>query len=95
MKTAIFGASGYVGGEILRLLLRHPQVEVTAVTSNTYAGEFIHRVHPNLRGQTSLKFIKSDFSKIKGNCDLLFLATPHGVSSTFMPEVLETGMKVG
>ncbi|MEM2110582.1 MAG: N-acetyl-gamma-glutamyl-phosphate reductase [Candidatus Bathyarchaeia archaeon] len=94
MKVAIFGASGYVGGEILRILLRHPQVEVAAATSNTYAGEFVHRVHPNLRGQTTLKFVRSDMSKIVNNCDLLFLATPHGVSSTFMPQILETGLKV-
>jgi len=94
MKVGIIGASGYVGGELLRLLLRHPDVEVTAVTSNTYAGEFVHRVHPNLRGQTSLKFVKSDTSKIADNCELLFLATPHGVSSTFMPKMLETGLKV-
>ena len=94
MKVGIFGASGYVGGEILRLLLRHPHVEVAAATSNTYAGDFIHRVHPNLRGQTSLKFVKSDASKITGNCDLLFLATPHGISSTFMPQILETGLKI-
>lgn len=94
MKAGIFGASGYVGGELLRLLLRHPQVEVTTATSNTYTGEFIHRVHPNLRGQTGLKFVRSDPSKIAGNCDLLFIATPHGVSSGFMPQVLETGLKV-
>jgi len=94
MKVEIFGASGYVGGELLRLLLRHPHVEVVAATSNTYAGEFIHRVHPNLRGQTNLKFVRSDPSKITDKCDLLFVATPHGVSSTFMPQILETGLKV-
>jgi N-acetyl-gamma-glutamyl-phosphate/LysW-gamma-L-alpha-aminoadipyl-6-phosphate reductase len=94
MKVAVFGASGYVGGEILRLLLRHQQVEVVAATSNTYAGEFVHRVHPNLRGHTTLKFVKSDIAKIISNCDLLFSATPHGISSTFMSQVLETGLKV-
>jgi len=93
MKAGIFGASGYVGGELLRLLLRHPHVEVVAATSNTYAGEYIHRVHPNLRGQTNLKFERSDSSKIVGKCDLLFLATPHGVSSTFMPQILEAGLR--
>ncbi len=94
MKTAIFGASGYVGGEILRLLLRHPRVEVTAVTSNTYAGEFVHRVHPNLRGESTLKFTRSEISKTISDCDLLFLATPHGITSKIMPEILETGVKV-
>jgi N-acetyl-gamma-glutamyl-phosphate/LysW-gamma-L-alpha-aminoadipyl-6-phosphate reductase len=94
MKVGVFGASGYVGGELLRLLLRHPQVEVTAATSNTYSGEFIHRVHPNLRGQTNLKFVISEPSRIIDECDLLFVATPHGVSSTFMPQILETGLRV-
>ena len=94
MKVGVFGASGYVGGELLRLLLKHPRVEVAAATSNKYAGEFIHRVHPNLRGQTNLKFMKSDPSKVINNCDLLFVATPHGVSSSFIPEIAETGLKI-
>ena len=94
MKVSVLGASGYVGGELLRILLGHPQVEVAAATSNSYAGEFIHRVHPNLRGQTNLKFVISDPQKIVGGCDLLFVATPHGVSSGFMSQILETGLKV-
>jgi len=94
MKVGILGASGYVGGELLRLLLRHPRVEVSVATSNRRAGEFVHRVHPNLRGQVRLKFVKPDPSKITNKCDLLFVATPHGVSSTFMPQILETGIKV-
>jgi len=94
MKVGVYGASGYVGGELLRLLLRHPQVEVAFVTSNKYAGEFIHRVHPNLRGQTRLKFVMSDPSKAVDECDLLFVSTPHRVSSTIMPQILEAGLKV-
>jgi N-acetyl-gamma-glutamyl-phosphate/LysW-gamma-L-alpha-aminoadipyl-6-phosphate reductase len=94
VKVAVFGASGYVGGEIIRLLLRHPHVEIVAATSNSYAGEFLHRVHPNLRGQTSLKFITSDPLKVADLCDLLFVATPHGVSSGFMPQIIETDLKV-
>jgi N-acetyl-gamma-glutamyl-phosphate/LysW-gamma-L-alpha-aminoadipyl-6-phosphate reductase len=94
VKVAIFGASGYVGGELLRLLLRHPKVEVAAATSNSYAGEFIYHVHPNLRGQTNLKFVMSDPTKIVDGCDLLFVATPHGVSSGFMPKTVELGLKV-
>jgi N-acetyl-gamma-glutamyl-phosphate/LysW-gamma-L-alpha-aminoadipyl-6-phosphate reductase len=94
MKVSVLGASGYVGGELLRLLLRHPKVEVASAASSRYAGEFIHRVHPNLRGQTSLKFVMPDPSKIIGDCDLLFMATPHGVSSGLMPGILETGLKV-
>lgn len=94
MKVAVFGASGYVGGELLRLLLRHPRVEVSSATSNRYAGEFIQRVHPNLRGQTKLKFVTSDPGRIVHECDMLFVATPHGVSSAFMPQILEAGLRV-
>jgi N-acetyl-gamma-glutamyl-phosphate/LysW-gamma-L-alpha-aminoadipyl-6-phosphate reductase len=94
MRVGIFGASGYVGGEILRLLLNHPKVEVAAATSNTYAGEYVHRIHPNLKGQTNLKFIKSDPLKVADLCDLLFVATPHGVSSTFIPQILDSGIKI-
>lgn len=94
MKAGILGASGYVGGELLRLLLKHPKVEVSFVTSRRNTGEFVYRVHPNLRGQTRLKFVALDPSKITDECDLLFVATPHGVSSTFMPQIIETGMPV-
>ena len=94
MKVGILGASGYVGGELLRLLLRHPKVEVAVATSSRKKGEFVYRIHPNLRGQTKLKFVTPDPSKITDACDLLFVATPHGVSSTFMPQILETGMQV-
>lgn len=94
MRVGVFGASGYVGGELLRILLFHPKVEVTAATSNTYAGEYVYRVHPNLRGQTTLKFIKSDPDKIVDLCDIIFTATPHGVSSRFVPKIIDTGVKI-
>ncbi len=94
MRVGIFGASGYVGGELLRLLLAHPKVEVTAATSNTYAGEYIYRVHPNLRGQTKLKFIKSEPDKVSDLCDILFVATPHGVSSSFIPQLIDSDLKI-
>ena len=60
VKAAIVGASGYAGGELLRLLLFHPEVEVTQITSETYAGQYAHFVHPNLRGYTRLKFRRLD-----------------------------------
>ncbi|MGD8627094.1 MAG: N-acetyl-gamma-glutamyl-phosphate reductase [Anaerolineae bacterium] len=75
IRTAIVGASGYAGGELLRLLLAHPRVEVTQITSETYAGQFAHFVHPNLRGHTDLRFVPLE--KL-GEADLLFLALPHG-----------------
>lgn len=94
MNVGVFGASGYVGGELLRILLSHSKVEVKAATSNTYAGEYVYRVHPNLRGQTTLKFIKSDPEKVASSCDILFIATPHGVSSKFVPRLIDSGVRV-
>ncbi|MEM2321443.1 MAG: N-acetyl-gamma-glutamyl-phosphate reductase [Candidatus Bathyarchaeia archaeon] len=94
MKVGVFGASGYVGGELLRILLSHPKVDVATATSNTYAGEYVYRVHPNLRGQTTLKFVKSNPESISSSCDILFVATPHGVSSKFVPRLVESGIRV-
>ena len=75
IQAAIVGASGYVGGELLRLLLAHPQVEVAQITSETYTGQYAHFVHPNLRGHTELRFTR--LAELEP-CDLLFLALPHG-----------------
>jgi N-acetyl-gamma-glutamyl-phosphate/LysW-gamma-L-alpha-aminoadipyl-6-phosphate reductase len=74
MKVSIVGASGYGGGELLRLLLQHPQVEVHQCTSERFAGKPVTRLHPNLRKRTSLKFCSiSELEKT----DLLFTALPH------------------
>lgn len=74
-RVSIVGGSGYGGGEALRLLLGHPEVEVAQVTSQHNAGKFAHNVHPNLRGATKLKF--SQVEEL-APCDVLLLALPHG-----------------
>ncbi len=94
MKVGIIGGSGYGGGELLRILLFHQNVEVSAVTSRPYAGEFVFRVHPNLRGLTQLKFVKPDPEAIANTCDLVFTSLPHGASVKFVPLLLELGLKV-
>lgn len=81
LRVGIVGASGYVGGELLRLLLWHPDVMVTQATSARNTGRYLHQVHPNLRSSSAgpkraaLQFIHPD--KLEA-CDLLFLALPHG-----------------
>jgi len=94
LKIGIIGGSGYVGGELLRLLLLHPQAEVTMVTSRQSAGEYVFNVHPNLRGLTQLKFVPQDMNELQKNCDLIFTATPHGGSVNLVPKLLEAGLKV-
>ena len=75
IRVSIVGASGYTGGELLRLLLFHPHAELRQVTSERLAGKFVHNAHPNLRAATRLKF--SPASDLEP-CDLLFLCLPHG-----------------
>jgi N-acetyl-gamma-glutamyl-phosphate/LysW-gamma-L-alpha-aminoadipyl-6-phosphate reductase len=78
IRASIVGGSGYGGGEVLRLLLDHPDVEVVQVTSRSQAGNFVFSAHPNLRGRTHLEFISPDRLE---KCDVLFLCLPHGEAS--------------
>src|SRR5437868_1572951 len=78
LRVAIIGGSGYTGGELARLLLFHPRVELTRVASGSHAGQYLHSVHPNLRKISSLRFCHPDDLK---SCDLLFLCLPHGLAS--------------
>ena len=71
LNVSIVGGSGYVGGELLRLLLFHPQVTIKQVTSTSQVGKYVHNAHPNLRHVTDLKF---DHPDTLATCDLLFLA---------------------
>ncbi|MGC1377266.1 MAG: N-acetyl-gamma-glutamyl-phosphate reductase [Anaerolineales bacterium] len=74
-KVSIVGGSGYGGGELLRILLDHPNTEVAQVTSRSHLGEYVYQVHPNLRKRTQIKFC--DPAAIEP-VDVLFLALPHG-----------------
>ncbi len=91
-SVGIAGASGYTGGELLRLLLRHPEVEVACATSRRHAGRKLHTVHPHLRGLSELEF--SGTTEGLEECDLVFCATPHGVSMELVPELVEVGLRV-
>ncbi len=78
LQVSIVGGSGYVGGELLRLLLFHPNVTIKQITSASQTGKFVHAAHPNLRNVTSLKFSHPDALEA---CDLLFLGQPHGYAA--------------
>jgi len=75
VNISIVGGSGYAGGELLRLLLAHPHINIQQVSSRTYLGRYVYQVHPNLRDQTQLKFCDPDEIE---HSDILFLALPHG-----------------
>ncbi len=75
MTAAIVGGSGYVGGELVRLLLQHPGFDLQQVTSERQRGSYVHLIHPNLRGFTRLKFRSVEDLE---PADILFLCLPHG-----------------
>jgi N-acetyl-gamma-glutamyl-phosphate/LysW-gamma-L-alpha-aminoadipyl-6-phosphate reductase len=77
-RVSIVGGSGYGGGELIRLLLGHPCVEVGQVTSESHAGEFVHQLHPNLRPRRGEQPIRFTSLSELAPCDVLFLALPHG-----------------
>lgn len=81
IKVSIAGGTGYTGGELLRILLNHPLVEIESVISTTSAGKKISAIHRDLLGETDLIF-----STEVGNPDILFLCLGHGISRTFLQE---------
>ena len=86
MKTAVIGASGYAGGELLRLLAIHPHFEVTVVSAHSNAGESVTSVHPQLQSYAGRNFVTADsidFSVI----ELVFLALPHGESAALISKI--------
>ncbi|MCF6277695.1 MAG: N-acetyl-gamma-glutamyl-phosphate reductase [Anaerolineales bacterium] len=90
-SVSIIGGSGYGGGELLRLLLAHPHMDVQQVTSRSHLGEYVYQVHPNLRKQTALKFV--DPSALEP-ADVLFLAQPHGQAQHHIEEYAALAGKI-
>lgn len=82
IRTAIVGASGFTGGELLRILLGHPDAEVAAATSVRFRGRRVDSVHPNLRNCTDTVFCSLEDLR---DYDFLFMATPHGVAMNLLP----------
>jgi LysW-gamma-L-alpha-aminoadipyl-6-phosphate/LysW-L-glutamyl-5-phosphate reductase len=92
--VSVLGGSGYVGGELLRLLFTHPACELQTISSRRYAGEPVYRVHPNLRGLTTIKFQDLDLEAVLAKSDVVFTALPHGKSIEIVPELVNRGLKV-
>jgi len=92
-KIGIVGATGYTGVELLRLLVTHPDVEISYVTSRSNAGTRVDAMFPNLRGFIDLEFSNPSTDAL-AQCDLVFFATPNGVAMKHVPALLEAGTKV-
>ena len=93
-KAAVIGGSGYGGAELIRRLLLHPEVELVRVASVDFIGEPLSAVHPNLEGQTDLKFEEIPAGEAAKGMDVVLLGLPHKVSAHKMPELMASGARV-
>ena len=94
IRTAIAGASGYTGLELVKLISNHPGASLEAVTSNSYQGKSFTDIFPSMRGFESLICTPFDAAALAGNVDVVFLALPHKVSMAFAPALIDQGIKV-
>ena len=90
---SIIGASGYSGAELLKILFRHPDVEVTHVFANSSAGKRVDELYPHFRAVTNLVYEEYAIEKIL-NDDLIFIALPSGEAMNFVPALIDAGKKV-
>src|ERR1044071_8919348 len=96
-KVAIIGASGYSGEELVRLLLHHPDVELTAVTSRQNAGQTVAQVFPKFSSHPkakTLRFVEPNSELLATAADIVFLALPHGVAAEYAIPLLQLGARV-
>src|SRR3954470_7762010 len=95
--VAIVGASGYSGEELVRLLLSHPEAELSAVTSRQYAGQTVAQIFPKFSQYPlakTLRFTDPNPDLLAKTCDLVFLALPHGVAAEFAAPLYNAGVRV-
>ena len=89
VRIAIAGASGYAGGELLRLVAAHPDLELLTVTAHGHAGQRVGELHPNLRSVADLVFAATS-PDVLAAADLVFLALPHGASAALAAQLPES-----
>ncbi|GAB2719679.1 N-acetyl-gamma-glutamyl-phosphate reductase [Paenibacillus thermoaerophilus] len=94
IRAAIVGSTGYGGVELIRLLLQHPKVRITSVISSSAAGQLYTDGYPHLTEIITDRLDAVDPELVASKADVVFLATPHGVSAATAPKFLEAGLKV-
>jgi N-acetyl-gamma-glutamyl-phosphate reductase len=94
-KVAVIGASGYAGGELLRLLASHPQMEIALAGGSETVGRRLVEIHPHLAGAIPEDLVveATDAERIDAVADTCFLSLPHGVSAKLAPAILEAGVR--
>ena len=93
IKAGIVGGTGYTGVELMRLLVSHPEVELSVITSRSEAGHMVSDMFPNLRGHLDICFKVPQLDELS-DCDVVFFATPNGTAMGMVPELIEAGVRV-
>nr|VFK22992.1 MAG: N-acetyl-gamma-glutamyl-phosphate reductase [Candidatus Kentron sp. LFY] len=93
IRVGIVGGTGYTGVELLRLLVRHPDISLDVITSRAEAGNPVDRVFPSLRGYVDLTFSEPNTQTLTG-CELVFFATPNGTAMQHVPALIEAGCRI-
>lgn len=93
-RIAILGATGYTAYELLKILARHPQAEVTALTTRQESRPHISEIHPSLTGQYDLHCENLSPDEVSARADIVFCALPHTASMEAIPQILEAGCRV-
>ncbi|MGH8710742.1 MAG: N-acetyl-gamma-glutamyl-phosphate reductase, partial [Burkholderiales bacterium] len=93
LKVGIVGGTGYTGVELLRLLVHHPKVSLSVITSRSEAGVEVSELFPSLRGMVELKFVDPSGAELD-SCDVVFFATPNGIAMQQAKTLLDAGVRV-
>jgi len=94
IRVAIIGATGYTALELLKILLRHPEVEITTLTSRSEDHPHVASVHPQLAGRIDLQMVDLQPAEIAAQADVAFSCLPHGVTAALVPKLLDAGMRI-
>jgi len=94
VRVSVVGASGYGGGELVRILTGHPEVEIVHLAADTHAGQPMDALFPNLKTFTGRRTEELDLSVLASDSDVVFLALPNGIAMDLVPPLLEAGAKV-
>lgn len=94
LRVAVLGATGYAGVELLRILIRHPRVRLTIITSQQYAGKRVSEIYPSLAGQCDLVLEEIRIDKIASQAEIAFAALPHETSMEVVAGLVQQGKRV-
>lgn len=94
IKASVIGATGYAGEELVRILMRHPDVEISALASKSYAGQKYADIYPNFRNLTDAVLVKPDLEALADISDVVFLALPHGLAAAQVTEEILSKTKI-